>query len=338
MQTMLKELCLINGTSGRENEVRDYIIAHIRGFADYRVDALGNLIVTKKGQKTPKNKVMLAAHMDEVGLMITYITDEGYLKFANVGGIDARVLLGRAVKIGKLSGVIGVKPIHLLKDDEERVIPKNDTLYIDIGAKDKADAEKYVSIGDCAYFDSEFVTFGNGFVKSKAIDDRAGCAVLINMIQNSLEYDMTFAFTVQEEVGLRGAKAAAFGIAPDYAVVVESTTAADIEGVDGCKQVCKLGEGAVISFMDRSTLYSKELYDTAFELAKRKNIKMQPKTYVSGGNDAGAIHVSGSGVRTLTVSLPCRYIHSPSCVIKLDDLKEVAATVRAVAERMAVTE
>ncbi|MCR4616377.1 MAG: M42 family metallopeptidase [Clostridiales bacterium] len=335
MERLLKELCLLNGTSGRENEVRDYIIEKIKGHGEFDVDPLGNLIVSKKGKNPSKNKVMLAAHMDEVGMMITYITDDGFLKFTTVGGIDSRVLLGRAVLINGINGIIGIKPIHLLDKSEEHDLPKNDSLYIDIGAKDKADAEKYVNIGDCAYFQSDFVPFGDGFIKSKAIDDRAGCAILIDMICREQDYDLTFAFTVQEEVGLRGAKSAAFEIAPDYAIVAESTTAADIEGVEGSKQVCKLGSGAVISFMDRTTIYDKELYDTAFELAKEKNIKMQPKTYVSGGNDAGSIHQSRSGVKTITVSLPCRYIHSPSCVIKLEDMYEAAKAVQALADNFA---
>ena len=335
MEKLLKELCLLNGTSGRENEVRDYIIGKIKGHGEFTVDPLGNLIVSKKGKNPAKNKVMLAAHMDEVGLMVTYITDDGYLKFTTVGGICERVIFGRAVSINGINGIIGVKPIHLLKESEELDIPKKDELYIDIGAKDKADAEKYVSVGDCAYFQSDFVPFGDGFIKAKALDDRAGCAVLIDMICREQEYDLTFVFTVQEEIGTRGSKVAAFGVAPDYAIVAESTTAADIEGVDGSKQVCKLGDGAVISFMDRSTIYSKELYDAAFAIGREKGIKMQPKTYVSGGNDAGSIHQSRGGVRTLTVSMPCRYIHSPSCVIKLEDVYDYAKTIQALAEDFA---
>lgn len=337
---MLKDLqilCELNGISGREEKIRDYIISEISEFAEYTVDALGNLIIFKKGSETPKNKVMLAAHMDEVGLIVTFISEEGFLKFAPVGGIDPRVILGRTVIIGEngIRGVIGIKPVHMVKDDEKGNIPETDSLYIDIGAADKEDAEKHISPGDTAYFESDFIKFGEGLIKGRALDDRAGCSTLIEIIKSKLTYDTYFAFTVQEEVGLRGAKTAAFSIAPDYAIVVETTTAADIAGVPKEKQVCRLGSGAVISFMDKSTVYNRELYNLAFSLAEKHQIKVQPKTVVAGGNDAGAIHSSGAGVRTLTVSLPCRYLHSPSCVICESDITEVTNIVKILSEEFA---
>lgn len=337
MHKDLETLCSLDGVSGREKKVRAYILSQIQDLAECRVDALGNLIVFKKGAKTPKNKVMLAAHMDEVGLIITYVTDDGYLKFTTVGGIDTRVMLGRCVAVGddKLPGVIGVVPVHMVKDEEKANIPDDDSLYIDIGATSREQAEKYVKPGDVAHFDSDFIRFGEDHIKSRALDDRAGCAALIDMIKSDLPYDLTFAFTTQEEVGLRGAKTAAFSVAPDYAIVVETTTAADISGVAKEKQVCKLGNGAVISFMDRSTVYSRERYDLAFKLAEKHDIKVQPKTVVAGGNDAGAIHTSRGGVRTLTVSLPCRYLHSPSCVICEADMAEVSKIVLALAAEFA---
>ncbi|HZJ77938.1 MAG TPA: M42 family metallopeptidase [Clostridia bacterium] len=321
----LKILSELNSTSGREKNVRNYIISQIKDIADYSIDALGNLLVFKKGKSRPKNKVMLASHMDEVGLIITYITDDGFLKFTTVGGVDTKVILGRCVRIGEnnINGVIGVKPVHLLKKDEKSVIPEKDNLYIDIGAKSKDEASELVQMGDTAYFNSDFVEFGEGCIKAKALDDRVGCAIMLEIIKSELLYDTYFAFTVQEEVGLIGAKTAAFNIAPDYAIVVETTTAADINGVKGHKRVCSLADGAVISFMDRATVYDKELYDLAFEIADKKSIAVQPKTVVAGGNDAGSIHCSGKGVKTLTVSLPCRYLHSPSCVINKKDIDSV---------------
>ena len=333
----LESLCALAGISGREKSVREYIISEIAGFAEYSVDALGNLLVLKKGAEKPKNKVMLAAHMDEVGLIVTYITDEGYLKFTPVGGVDSRVIIGRTIFAGdnNTPGVIGIKPVHMVKEDEKANIPETDCLYIDIGADNREEAAKYVRPGDVGYFDSDLVRFGEGLIKARALDDRAGCATLIEIIKSDLPYDMHFAFTVQEEVGLRGAKAAAFSIAPDYAIVVETTTAADIAGVPKEKQVCRLGSGAVISFMDKSTVYSRDLYDLAFSLAEKNNIKVQPKTVVAGGNDAGAIHTSRGGVRTLTVSLPCRYLHSPSCVICEADIAEVVKIVKVLAEEFA---
>ena len=337
MLEMIKELCLLSGISGRENEVRNYIIGQIKDHAEYSIDPLGNLLVFKKGKNPAKNKVMLDAHMDEVGLIITAITSEGYLRFAKVGGIDTRVIIGRPVRVGdkSVSGVIGIKPVHLVEKSAEADIPKADDLYIDIGAKNREEAEALVRLGDAAWFAGDFVEFGNGFIKSKALDDRAGCAILIEMIKSELEYDAWFSFSVQEEIGTRGAQTAAFTLAPDYAIVVETTTAADISGVKDEKRVCLCGKGGVVSFMDRSTLYSRELFDKAFEIAEKNGIACQPKTLVSGGNDAGAIHKSRGGVKVLTVSVPCRYLHSPSCVIKYSDVEESLKLIKAMAEELA---
>lgn len=337
MLEVIKELCALSGISGRENAVRDYIIEKIKDHAEYSVDPLGNLIVFKKGRKEAKNKVMLDAHMDEVGLIVTSITSEGCLRFAKVGGIDTRVIIGRPVKVGDraISGVIGIKPVHLVEKSAEADIPKNDSLYIDIGAKNKEEAEKLVRIGDAVCFDSDFAEYGDGFIKAKALDDRVGCAILIEMIRSELEYDAWFSFSVQEEIGTRGAQTAAYNIAPDCAIVVETTTAADISGVKDEKRVCICGKGGVVSFMDRSTVYSRELFDKAFEIAEKNGILCQPKTLVAGGNDAGAIHKSRGGVRVLTVSVPCRYLHSPSCVIKYGDVEESLKLIKAMAEEMA---
>ncbi len=337
MLELIKELCLLPGISGRENAVRDYIIEQIKDYAEYSIDPLGNLLVFKKGKNPAKNKVMLDAHMDEVGLIVTAITSEGFLRFTKVGGVDSRVILGRTVKVGEkaVNGVIGIKPVHLVDKKEEDSIPKADDLYIDIGAKSREEAMEYVHLGDSVWFESDFVEFGEGFVKAKALDDRAGCVILVEMIKSELEYDMWFSFSVQEEIGTRGAQTAAFTIAPDYAIAVETTTAADISGVKDEKRVCICGKGGTVSFMDRSTLYSKELFDKAFEIAEKNSIPCQPKTMVAGGNDSGAIHKSRGGVRVLTVSIPCRYLHSPSCVIKLDDAKESLRLVKALAEDFA---
>jgi len=337
MLEMIKELCALSGISGRENVVRDYIIEKIKDYAEYSIDPLGNLLVFKKGRKEAKNKVMLDAHMDEVGLIVTAITSEGYIRFAKVGGIDTRVIIGRPVKVGDkaVSGVIGIKPVHLVEQSAEADIPKIDGLYIDIGAKNKEEAEELIRIGDAVCFDSDFVEFGNGFLKAKALDDRVGCAILIEIIRSELEYDTWFSFSTQEEIGTRGAQTAAYSIDPDYAIVVETTTAADISGVKDEKRVCICGKGGAVSFMDRRTIYSRELFDKAFEVAEKNGIVCQPKTLVAGGNDAGAIHKSRGGVKVLTVSVPCRYLHSPSCVIKYGDVEESLKLIRAMAEEFA---
>lgn len=319
---MLKDLCLLNGTSGREEAVRNYIIEKIKDKCEYSVDVLGSVIAFKKGKKAPDKKVLVAAHTDEVGFIITDITDDGYLRFAPVGGIDAAVVLGRRVDINGIKGVVGAKAVHLLSDDEKKNEPAFDKLAIDIGAADKAEAEKAVSLGDCAYFASDYCEFGDGFIKSKALDDRIGCMLMIELINSDLEYDTYFCFNVQEEVGLRGSGCSAYAVKPDVAVILESTTAADIDGVTGGDKCCVLGKGPVVSFMDGRTIYDKQIFDLAFEVAKENNIKIQTKTKIAGGNDAGAIQKSGAGCRVAAVSLPCRYIHSGSSVVKIGDIEE----------------
>ena len=338
MLETLKELCSLPGISGREDKVRDYIISRIEGFCDYKIDPLGNLIVFKKGKKSPKNKIMLDSHMDEVGMIVTGADSGGFLKFATVGGVDPEVIIGRNVLIGEknIPGVLGIKPIHLIEKSEEQDLPKKDDMYIDIGAKNKEEALSLAPLGEEIHFESEFIRFGDGFIKSKAIDDRAGCAIMIDLIRSELEYDCYFSFSVQEEIGTRGAKASAYTIDPDYAIVIETTTAADISGVKGEARVCVCGEGGAVSFMDRATVYDRSLYQKALEVAKSNNIKAQTKTRVAGGNDAGAIHKSRGGVKVLTVSVPTRYLHSPCCVCKYDDIVSTRDLVREMINNLAV--
>lgn len=329
---LLEKLCNARGISGKEDNVRDIILEEIKGYADEcTIDNMGNIIVFKKGKAPAKNKLMLSAHMDEVGFIVTYITDEGLLKFSCVGGIDKRVISGKSVTVGKnaINGVIGLKPIHLLNSDGRAKTVDVEDLYIDIGANSKEDALQHVSLGDMVCFKSVFDT-SNGMIRAKAIDDRAGCLILIEMIKSELPYDMYFTFVVQEEVGLCGSKVAAYIVEPNASIVVEATTAADIPNVDSDKKVCFVNKGAVISFMDRRTIYDKDLYNMAIEMENT-----QPKQAVAGGNDAGAIHTSKGGVKTLAVSLPCRYLHSPTSVISQSDLIFVENTVRACAEKIA---
>ena len=332
----LEELCRLNGASGDEARVREYIKAHITA-DEVTTDNLGNLLVFKKGRKTTKNKIMFAAHMDEIGFMITDVSTDGFLSFGAVGGINPDVAIGRAMRVEStgyadddIFGVVGTKAIHQQSKDERAKMPSFDEMYLDIGASSKAEAEKLVRRGNYAYFDTPFFAFGDGFIKGKAIDDRAGCLIMMDMINGAPEYDAWYAFTVQEEIGTRGAKAATFTVAPDIAIVLETTTACDIAGVSGSKKVCELGKGAVVSYMDRSTVYDRELYALALDTAKANGIAVQTKTQIAGGNDSGSIHVSRGGVRTCAVSVPCRYLHSPSCVIKESDY----FAVKALAEKM----
>lgn len=323
---LLKRLCLADGISGDEKAVRDIIIEEIKDYADWRVDALGNLLIHKKGKRRAVSRLMVSAHMDEVGLMVTDITSSGFLKFDEVGGIDRRVLIGRQVIVGaeNIRGVIGIKPVHLCKGEENKTIPEYSEMYIDIGADSAEQAQKLVTCGDSVRFAGEWTENGNT-ICSKAIDDRFGCCVLIGLIQSELEYDTDFAFVVQEEVGLRGAKTAAYTLDPEFALVIETTTAADIPEIEKHRQVCTLGDGVVISVMDRRTIYDKEMTRLAFETASELGVKAQYKRAVAGGNDSGAIHQSREGVRTLAVSLACRYLHSPSSVASKDDCEGISA-------------
>ena len=332
---MLKELCLLNGISGREKAVREYIISKIPSDCKYSVDALGNVIVEKPGKSRASKKVMLSAHMDEVGFMVSYITDDGYIKIAPVGGIDERVVFGRRVKVADIYGVIGAKALHHLSSDELYKVPKIEDMYVDIGAQSRKQAEEYVSLGDEVCFVSEYLEFGDGFIKSKALDDRVGCQILLDILSREQPYDLTVCFVVQEEIGTRGAAVAAYNVAPDYAIVLEGTTAADLPDTPDQKKVCKLGNGAVVSFMDRGTVYDVELYKRAFELAEKNGIKCQTKTVVAGGNDAAAIHKSGKGVRTAAISVPTRYIHSQSCVAKEEDIEAVEKLAECLARELA---
>jgi endoglucanase len=336
---LLESLCTARGISGSEDEIRELILKEITPYAEtISINPLGSIIAFKKGKERPKTKLLLNAHMDEVGLIITAITKDGLLKFATVGGIDRRVLCGKAVTIrDNLAGVIGAKPIHMLKGEErEKSVPIED-YYIDIGAKDEEEAQKYVTPGDIACFESIFDT-ANGMIKSRALDDRAGCAILIDILKSDLPYDMTFVFAVQEEIGLRGARTAAYTVAPQAAIVVESTTAADIPDVEGEKQVCHVGQGPVLSFMDKSTIYDKEYYNMAFETAKAVNVPCQTKEAVAGGNDSGAIHVTRGGVRTIAVSIACRYLHSSVGLISQDDFHSAEKLVAELANRIAGAE
>lgn len=336
MLNELKTLCQLNGASGNETEVCDYIISQIDGKCDYHIDNLGNIIAFKKGKATPKNKVMVSAHMDEVGMIVTFINQDGTLKISTIGGVDARVIFGRQVLVGdkKNVGVIGSKAVHNLTPDEKDLAVTAQKLYIDIGAKNAEQAKEFINQGDAVHFKSDFLEFGDGFIKAKAIDDRAGCAIMLSLIRSELLFDTYFTFVTQEELGLRGARAAAFTVEPDVAIVLEATTAADIPSANSEKRVCELGKGAVVTYMDNSTIYNKKLYKLAFELANEKAIPCQTKTMVAGGNDSGAIHLSKGGVKTIAISVPCRYLHSPSCVIKATDFIAVSDLTKALLEKV----
>ena len=340
---LLRYLCLIPGPTGSEERVAQAIeeqLSDVDGI-EMHSDKGGNLIVLYPCGIENATRVMVSAHMDEVGMMINEITDDGYLKFSCLGGIDPRVLCGRHVTImgeeGDIPGVIASKAIHHQTADERRTATTVDKMYINIGAANKEEAQKHVAVGDSGTFVSDFYTMGSEgkTLCCKAIDDRLGCAVMIGVLRRlskgkiQLPFDVYFCFTTREEIGLSGAQTAAQSIAPEISIVLESTAVADIAGVGETSKVAKLGEGGAISLADRSTIYNRALIDYAMELSQTQGIKAQIKKYVSGGNDAGHIHKSGSGVRAIAISAPTRYLHSASCVAHADDYEAIGQLVYA---------
>ncbi len=327
----LKTLCMLSGVSGMEDEVRDYILERAMPYADeIHTDAMGNLMVFKKGSVHPQQRIMLCAHMDEVGLIVTRLEDDGYLRFQFIGGVDRRVVLGKRVYVGKerVPGVIGLKACHLVSREEEKNVPKVDELYIDIGAKTKEEAQKLVELGDRGVFEDGVVVFGDGYLKAKAIDDRCGCAVMLKLIEEDLPCDTWFAFTVQEEVGSRGAMGAAFRLKPDIALVLEGTTAADLPYVEEGKQICRLGKGPVLTYMDRGTIYDRELRALLIRLAEENGIVWQTKEQIAGGTDGRVIQRSREGVQTAIIAVAVRNIHSPASVAHAGDAENALRLAR----------
>ena len=337
---LIRELSLAFGPSGCEDAVRALIEEQIQGDCDsYRVDKAGNLIAVINGRGMdydPENPrhIMISSHMDEVGFLVREITEEGYLKFVTVGGMDPCVLCGRHVVVGEgkhqTHGVIASKAIHLQTAEERSKSTPVSKMYIDIGAKDREDAQKYVTVGDYAVFDSDFVTFGKDgcMMKGKALDDRVGCALLIEILRDlhsqpcDLPFDVCFAFTCCEEVGISGANVAAFGIKPDTAIILEATAVNDLPGA-GRNAVSKQGEGGTLSLADRGTIYDMGFIDFARRTAEEHQLKCQIKQAMTGGTDAAHIQRNMEGVRVLGLSLPTRYIHSASNVARYEDFEQM---------------
>lgn len=322
MLERLKALSNLNGVSGNESAVRAYLKPLVEPYADeVFTDAVGNLYAHKRGNGP---RVMLAAHMDEVGMIVKGISEKGTLTFDQCG-IDPRVLVSKRVAIGKdkVPGVIGAKAIHLQKPDERTRVLSVEELYIDIGANDKADAEKSVKPGDYIAFTTECASFGKGLIKGKALDDRVGCAILTELIKNDYACDLWVVFTVQEELGLRGAGVAATRVKPDVALIFEGTTANDVALVPSHKTVTTVGAGAAISMMDGGTIVPERMMRALIGTAKSHIIPWQMRKGTAGGNDAGAIHKSMAGVVCGGLSVPCRYIHSPVSVAAESDVLAV---------------
>jgi len=329
---MLKQLSEAVGVSGDEGAVRVIIKDAIADHVDEMwVDNLGNLLAIKRGTGAVELRVLLDAHMDEVGMMITGIESDGTLRFKPVGGLDNRVMLGKTVVVGpkQLPGVIGGKPIHLLERGKNDSVVRVKEMRIDIGAAKKDAAVGKVKIGDRATFATEFVDLGPTMM-GKAFDDRVGCAVIIDLLQGDpFPFDLLVAFTVQEEVGLRGARVAAYRLEPDIAFALEGTLCDDLPKEYDVSPATELGKGPALSVMDRRTIADPRLVSFLASTAEKHDIPFQFRQVTGGGTDAGAIHLSRSGVPSAGISLPCRYIHAPAAICSKVDFENTIRLMRA---------
>ncbi|WP_026174410.1 M42 family metallopeptidase [Effusibacillus pohliae] len=328
---LLKKLTEAMGPSGFEDEIRQVIYEEVRDYADrVYTDSLGSLIVEKNGSQ-PGPKVLLCAHMDEVSLMIVQIEENGLLRFRPIGGVDSRVLLAKPVRIGKrkMFGVIGSKPIHLQSSAEREKPVSIEQMFIDIGAKTKEEAEKWVQPGDCAVFATDYQEIGQRCAKSKSFDDRVGCAVLVETIKKSFDIPLVFAFTVQEEIGLRGAGPVAYRVNPDIALILEGTVCFDVMGAPGHGQGTVMGKGPALSVIDSSTIANQYFLQHMLQVAEAAGIPYQFRRVSGGGNDAGRVHIARGGILTGAVSVPTRYIHAPAQLISLDDYENTIRLVEA---------
>lgn len=321
---VLRELCALRGVSGDERRVREFIRERVTPFATrVTVDRMGNLIAFKQGTGERRRHIALVAHMDEVGMIALGADDSGLIRYDTVGSIDPRVVISKPVRIGEneVPGVIGAKAIHLQSAKERETMLPHDELYIDVGAKDRASAEKLVEPGDYISFESRWVEFGDGLVKSRALDDRIGCMVLMSILEGEYPCDVTCVFTVQEEIGLRGATAAAYHVQSDAAIILEATAANDMGDPEAGNRVCYVKKGVAISFMDRTSIACGPLFRHMRQLAVENDIPWQIKQGVTGGNDAGPFQREGGARPVCVLSTPCRYIHSPSCVAAFSDIE-----------------
>ncbi|MCD6400446.1 MAG: hypothetical protein J7L73_00830 [Anaerolineales bacterium] len=318
---LLERLTNTCAVSGDEGEVRNIVLKEVKPFADeLDIDALGNVLLTHKGRGKKRLRVMIAAHMDEVGFMLTHDEGKGLFRFDTVGGIDIRQLVGKPVWVGKdkIPGVIGAKPIHLTTSEERKKAIPLDSLRIDIGP----DSKQKNLVGERATFATEFVRLGLS-IRAKALDDRLGVATLIELVKHAPDnIDLLAAFTVQEEVGLRGAQVAAYSLAPDIAIALDSTPAMDIPSWDGEENThynTKLGSGPAIYVADRATLSDPRLIRLLVETAEQAKIPYQFRQPGGGGTDAGAIHRQRSGIPSVSVSIPGRYPHTAAGVAYIQD-------------------
>jgi putative aminopeptidase FrvX len=327
----LEKLSNACGVTGRENEARDLMVRLMTPYADeIAIDKLENVIAVKKGkEKAPK--IMIAAHMDEVGLMVKTISKDGFLQFAKMGGIDDRILPAQKVIIfsrkGTFPGIIGSKPPHIQKEEERKKITTSDELFIDIGAESKDDALAMgVAVGDPVAFDIKYVQLGRDVVIGKAFDNRAGCATMVETLKQLQKTDYTIyaVGTVQEEVGLRGAGAAAFSVDPDLAIALDVTIAGDTPGVREFDANVKMGKGPALTITDSGLITSSKILRWLVDSAEEEKIPFQIETGLMGSTDAARISLTRQGIPCGNISVPTRYIHSPVGMLRLKDIENSA--------------
>ncbi len=322
---LLDRLVRTPGVSGREEKIRELAVSELKSLADsLKIDAMGNVIAARKGGG--KKRVMLSAHIDEIGFIVNHIDKDGFLKFVPVGGFDPRTLISQRVSVhtakGALRGIIGTKPVHVLEDEELKRTPKIKDLFIDIGCA-KAEAEKLVALGDSVTLERELAEIGKDMLTAKALDNRAGVYAMIEALRKTpkSECDIFAVASCQEEVGLRGAMVSAFGIEPDMAIAIDTTAACDLPFCGEPDYITRLGKGVGITIMDGTAIGNVKLVKFLKETAQKKKISHQMKIAIRGGNDAGAIQRSRAGVPVVTLSIPTRYIHSSVEAISKKDLE-----------------
>ena len=338
---VLESLSNANGVTGKEDEVRNLIKKYLKPYVDeIREDKLGNLIALKKGKKDSPT-IMIAAHMDEVGLMIKNIKKKGFLQFTKIGGLDDRVLLAQKVVVhtakGSLKGVIGSKPVHIQSEEEKKKVIVADKLFIDIGAKDKKDAEKMgVQVGDVVSFDTKFCRIGDSMVLGKAFDDRVGCTVLIELMKKlkDVNCNVYVVGTIQEEVGLRGATIAAFQLDPDLGIALDASVSGDTPGIGEGEAPAKMGEGPVLTVADAGLITHPKVMRLLIDSAKQSGIAYQLETGIRGATDAARIALSRDGVPCGVVSTPARYIHSPAAIMDIKDIEKTVDLVVSVIQNV----
>ncbi|HVP38999.1 MAG TPA: M20/M25/M40 family metallo-hydrolase [Candidatus Saccharimonadales bacterium] len=336
---LFEALSNARGVTGDEGPVRRLLRDYLAPHADrMEVDAMGSLLVEKRGRRTGA-RVLLGAHMDEVGFMVVRIEKSGALRLQKVGGLDDRLLAGKRVRVGPqaLPGVLGAKPPHLGQEEEASRTVKLEDMYADIGAADEAEARAHVRVGDTVTFDAAFEPWGAALVRGKAFDDRVGCALLAALVAGPSPADFVAAFTTQEEIGLRGARVAAQRFEPEVAVALEGTGAVDVPGkrLAALGAFPCLGRGPVLTRRDSTTISDPRLFELFERAAAAAGVRWQPKRPGIGGTDAGEYHRAGPGARAISVSVPCRYIHAPAALAARADIEATLELVRAALPKLA---